>query len=137
MNKKRPKKTDSYDQQKQAYWRTHDVALPLRERFPSLASLSISMDFENPGWGNNPSPMRQHVGPEDKAFFQVQCPHRECVGGGFNLLDAVSKLVNDGLKEATEAITCQGWQDHERISRHRCLLKMNYKITAAARDGSR
>jgi hypothetical protein len=136
MKKKRPKKLYIYEQQKQAYWRAHDRALFMRERFPSLASLSIHMDFENPDWGGNPSPMQQHFGPEDKAFFEVQCPHWECIKGGFNLLDAVSKLVNGRLKEATGTITCQGWQDRERIGSHRCLLKMNYKLTATyAKDG--
>jgi hypothetical protein len=130
MKRKRAKKLDIYEQQKQAYWRAYDRAALIRERFPSLASLSIHMDFENPDWGGNPNPSEQHFGPEDKAFFEVQCPHWECIRGGFNLRDAVLRLVNGRLEETTGAITCQGWQDRERIGQHRCLLKMNYKITA-------
>jgi hypothetical protein len=130
MKRKRAKKLDIYEQQKQAHWRAYDRALLIRERFPSLASLSIHMDFENPDWGGNPSPEQQHFGPEDKAFFEVQCPHWECIKGGFNLLDAVSKSVNRRLEETTGTITCQGWQDQERVGQNRCLLKMKYKITA-------
>lgn len=130
MRRKRKKKLDIYEQQKQGYWRAYDRALLIQDKFPMLASLSIDMAFENPDWGSNPSPKQKDFGPEDKAFFEIQCPDGECIKGGFNLSDAVSKLVNGHLEEASGTIICQGWQDRERIGQHRCLLKMKYKITA-------
>ena len=131
MRRKGGKKPDVYEQQKLAYWREYHEAPLIKERFPSLTSLSIRMDFENPDWGGNPSPKQENFGPESRAFFKVQCPHWECIEGGFNLSYAVSELVNKRLEETKGTTTCQGWQDRERIGQHRCLLIMNYKITAS------
>jgi hypothetical protein len=130
MKKKRKKKLDIYEQQKQRYWEAYDRARFIKDKFPMLASLSIDMAFEEPDWGGNPSPRQESFGPESKAFFEVECPYIECISGGFNLSNAVSKLVNNRLNETSGTIICQGWQDQERVGQHRCLLKMKYKITA-------
>jgi hypothetical protein len=134
MKRKRPKKIDIYEEQRRAYLMAYDHALIMQESFPSIAALSINMDFENPDWGGNPSPRQQHYNPKDKAFFEIQCPFRECVKGGFDLTGVVAKLVIDRLEETSGTFTCQGWQDRERIGRHQCLLRIKYKITAVYKD---
>ena len=137
MRREKKNKFNIYEEQKQAYLRAKDRAQLIKDKFPVLASLSIDMAFEYPDWGVNPNPNQENFGPEDKAFFEFQCPDRECIRGkkgGFNLSDAVSKLVKGHLEEAQGTIICQGWQDRERIGSHRCLWKMKYKITATYVD---
>ena len=126
----RKKKPDIHDQRKQRHWQAYSQAPLIKEKFPVLSSLSIDMTFEEPDWGNNPSSRSQGFGPESKAFFDIACPYVECVSDGFRLSGAVSSLVDSGATESSGTISCQGWQDRERINKHRCLLKMNYKITA-------
>lgn len=127
MGKKKP---DIYEQQEQRRWQAYSKAPLMKDKFPTLASLSIDMTFQEPDWGKNPEPRNQSFGPESKAFFDMECPYVECISGGFDLSSAVSKLVDSGDTELPGTITCQGWQDIERIKKHRCLLKMEYKITA-------
>jgi hypothetical protein len=126
----RKKKPDIYEQQKQRRWEAYSQAPLIKDRFPILASLSMHMTFEEPDWGGNPSPKQETFGPKSKAFFEIECPYYECISGGFNLSSAVIKLVNTRGTESSGTIICQGWQDRERINKHRCLLKMKYKITA-------
>ncbi|TET46102.1 hypothetical protein E3J62_05305 [candidate division TA06 bacterium] len=124
----RKKKPDIYERQKQQYWEAYDHAPLLKEKFPQLASLVIEMTFQEPDWGSNPSPRQENYGPGSKAFFEMTCPYVECISGGFNLSSAVSKLVASGEIESSGFLTCHGWQDRERVNKHRCLLKMEYKI---------
>lgn len=124
------KKYDIYEQQKQRYWLAYTQAPLIKDRFPKIVSISIDMTFQEPDWGENPNPTKQTYGPDSKAFFNIECPHYECVSGGFDLTVAVSKLMESGATESSGTIICQGWQDRERINKHRCLLKMGFKITA-------
>ena len=132
----RRKKPDIYERQKQRYWEAYHRAPLLKEEFPQLSSLVIEMAFEEPDWGSNPSPRRERFGPDSRAFFEMTCPHVECISGGFDLSTAVSKLVASGKTESSGFLTCQGWQDRERINKYRCLLKMEYKIIAAYADNA-
>lgn len=127
MKKKKP---DVYEQQKRRHWEDLSQAPLIKESFPMLASLSVHMTFEEPDWGRNPSPKHQTFGPESKAFFVIDCPYYECISGGFDLSSAVANLVRIRDTESSGTIICQGWQDRERINKHRCLLKMEYKMTA-------
>lgn len=130
----RKKKLNVYEQQKfnrsQAYFR----AAPLKEDYPQLAKLTVDMSFKRYSGDpdvRNLNPQQEIYSPESKAFFELKCPFRECVDGGFNLFAAVSKMVANGETEASSTITCQGWQDENRIGKHRCWLEMNYNITAS------
>lgn len=131
------KKPDIYDLQKQRHWEGRDRSSTIQEKFPTLInSLTISMTFKNPDWGGDPSPQEHNYRQESEAFFDFGCPHVECVSGGFNISSAVSELVDKNGKETSGEITCQGWQDKERINKHRCMLKMQYRIMASYKNGA-
>ncbi|MCS4505625.1 hypothetical protein NYO91_16180 [Arhodomonas aquaeolei] len=124
------KKTNIYEKQEQRFWDDYSRAQLIRDLYPSLDSLFVEMTFNNPDWGGDPSPKTELRKRDSKAFFKVQCPHYECVHGGFDLSNAVAQLVKNADKYSVGEITCQGWQDQERINKHRCLLRMKYKIVA-------
>lgn len=130
------KKQDIYDLQKQRRWEARDRASSIREAFPKLNSLTISMTFKNPDWGGDPAPQEHNFSQESKASFDFECPHLECVSGGFNISGAVLELVNNNGKETSGETTCQGWQDKERINKHRCMVKMQFKIIASYKNGT-
>ena len=133
MTKKRP---DPYEQQKLLRHQAYISASTLLESFPDLLELRVQMSFENSDWGGNPDNREELFNENSKAFFEFECPHVECVNGGFNLLTRISQLYNEHLTELSGSTTCEGWQDRERIGRHHCWLKMNYRIVAKYKEGN-
>lgn len=56
----------------------------------------------------------------------IECPMRECVDGGFNL---GIQRNGSGLEiGCSGSIVCQGWEDKQRINKHRCLCELHYEI---------
>jgi hypothetical protein len=67
-------------------------------------------------------------GLELKALFHIACPFRECVTGGFYLDPAVRDVVRAQATSASGERVCQGWENLERVGKHRCWLKARYEI---------
>lgn len=72
--------------------------------------------------------------PTDKIFYAVDCINGTCTDGYIDISNDLYDLVRDNKKEITGTKTCDGWQDQERIGNHKCLAKVNYKITAIFDD---
>lgn len=51
--------------------------------------------------------------------FLIPCPMCECVNGGFDI-----KGVDSMEQGQSKTFICQGWQDRERINKHRCLCEL-------------
>lgn len=61
-----------------------------------------------------------------KDEFFIKCPMRECVEGGFVLRSQSNKSELDiGCSGSS---LCQGWQDKDRINKHRCLCELQWKM---------
>ncbi len=130
------KKPDIYEQEKQRRWEAYHRSPLLKEKYPKVTDLMVKMSFKDYDGGSNPEPRQEKYSPESKAFFKIACPHRECVSGGFDLSSAIDKLVTSRLGKLDGTITCQGWQDKERINKHRCFLELNYAISAKYKNDS-
>ncbi len=130
------RKPDIYERQKQIrnqeYWQSH----PLREKYPEVTGLVIKMSFKDYDERSNPKPRQVEFSQESKAFFKIDCPYRECVSGGFDFSSAIDELVTSHLDKLDGTITCQGWQDKERIGKHRCFLELSYTIFAKYKNDS-
>jgi hypothetical protein len=124
------KKPDIYEQEKQMRREAYNRSLIVKEMYPQVAKIIVDMKFKEPDWGGDPDPRQSTYSQESKAFFKIDCPHVECISGGFDLSTPIDKLVASRLEKVDGTITCQGWQDKERINKHRCLLKLNYTISA-------
>ena len=118
------------ERHRQMRYEAYAQSLTLNEEYPQLEKLTIHMLFKSHDWDGGPDDQTKTFVKGSKAFFDIECPHRECIQGGFNLTFAVSNLVAKGQTESSGTIICQGWQDQERINKHRCLLELNYKIVA-------
>jgi hypothetical protein len=129
-------KPDIYEQQIQRRREAYHRAPHLKEKYPQLARLIIKMSFTEPSWGSAPRPQQKVYGPDNKALFEVQCPHVECVEGGFDLRAAVSDMVTYGKSEVVSNLVCQGWQGREGINKHRCHLRVSYRISATYKSGA-
>lgn len=124
------KTPNMYERQEQRFWEEYNRAPLIQDLYPSLATLLIDMTFKNTDWGGDPNPKQGRYKTDSKAFFKIRCPHHECVSGGFDLSSAVAQLIQHSGAEDVGEMTCHGWQDQERINKHRCLLKMKYRISA-------
>lgn len=128
MTKK--KKQSVYQLDTQQYLREHGWAKPLKERYPQVSSIKIDVHFKDADvWPGDPDPKVLNFAPEQKAFFLMRCPYRECVRGGFDFSSGVQEAINSPSFSSEGRVTCDGWQDEQRINRHRCSLAASYKVS--------
>ena len=100
----------------------------IRDSFPGVEAVRINLTFDDPEKVGKPQPKQLTFGPEQKAFFDIACPFRECVRGGFDLGPAVRDVVRAQATSAHGERVCQGWENPERFGERRCWLRARYKI---------
>lgn len=100
----------------------------IKDRYPNVMSITFQMNYKDPDGLASPSYKEKSFKEDDSAYFNFNCPYRECIKGGHDLNSVVSGILQDNINEYTRNSTCQGWQDRERINKHRCLGELNYKI---------
>lgn len=92
------------------------------ERF--MKSIKIKACFKDPDRINHCADKEIFIHVGDDHF--VKCPMRECLQGGFDLR---SLRAESGLKIGSSGVLmCQGWQDKERINKHRCLYELHWEV---------
>ncbi len=131
MTKKKP---DIYEQEKQMKWDEYHRSPSVKELYSQVDSIEVEMNFNNPDGGGDPVAKKESYSQASKAFFKIDCPHVECVSGGFNLSSAISDLISSEKVRIEGGIVCQGWQDRERINKHRCLHELKYTIKRCCHD---
>ena len=122
---KRQKLYDDWDDQQ--HWQRQSSPT-IRDAFPGVEAVRINLTFEDRDKLGNPLSKQLKFGPAQKAFFHIPCPFRECVRGGFDLDAAVRGAVRARAVSVFAEQNCQGWQNPESVSKHRCLLKARYEI---------
>jgi hypothetical protein len=58
--------------------------------------------------------------------MKVNCMCWECVSGGYDLDNILYTAVKEKRTEITGSIKCMGWQDKQRINKHRCFTRLEY-----------
>ncbi len=69
------------------------------------------------------------VMPNSKFIFLIGCPNGTCTDIGFDLVGEVRELIRKRQSSASGKKICAGWEDEERIGRHRCLSEIEFTIT--------
>lgn len=125
------------DDKNRAYHFARERESPLIvEIFPSFESVWIEMEFAD-GWGEMSPTSRVLHRDDARDYVYIECPNRECVDGGFDLTGAVHKALRTGESIAEgQARSCQGWQDRERIGKHRCLTRLTYRMEIRYADSA-
>ena len=93
-----------------------------------VKQIALNLAFEYHGAVTYRKHKELHFQPSDKAFFKIDCINPEGIHCDLDLGQEIMSMVHKKKTELTGAKDCQGWQDYERIGRHRCLCKMNYLI---------
>ena len=99
--------------------------------FPCVRSITITVRFKDADGQCDPETQTRTYSPGMKAFFEIRCPFQECVLGGFNFGGSVAGAVRDRKRQVAGETKCAGWQDRERINKHRCMLKAFCEINIA------
>jgi hypothetical protein len=99
----------------------------ISEVCPNIESIEIKMQFTNPD-DKNTFEKNIVLKKDMKAYFKYDCPYRECINGGYDLNDIINKAIESPNKQAEGKLICQGWQDKERVNKHKCLLEALVKI---------
>jgi hypothetical protein len=123
------RKPDVYERDKQMYWDAYHRSPLLKEKYPQVGDITIDTSYKDYDMKDGPEPQQIKFAQESKAFFRIECPYRECISGGFDLSAAIDELISSHMDKLDGTITCQGWQDKERVNKHRCFLKLNYAIS--------
>lgn len=104
------------------------IAGRIKDRYPNVKSITLDMNYSDPDGFAMPHKRSIVMNNEDYAYFKFDCPYRECVNGGHDLNSVVSEMLKNNQEEIAGSLSCQGWQDEERINQHRCLCLLQYKI---------
>lgn len=102
----------------------YEATPTLSQRHPKVAEIGISLQFTLPDDKAHSSPHRRLFMPDMQAFFDVQCPDRDCSDGGFDLNDAVDTAVRGRSRESSGRLQCKGTR-----SRQRCGIALDYVVT--------
>jgi hypothetical protein len=101
----------------------------LSEKFHHLKSLTAELSYFSP---DGVSQRRQikytaHLA-HAKSVFRFDCLNEECVGGDFDLSEALAQAVAAGQTTITGEMCCQGWLSQTTIDRIRCHSILRYHL---------
>ena len=107
--------------------RSYAASVTIAEQFPRVRELVLEIRFT--GAENKPllSPYKQLYSGDMRAFFELQCPARDCTGGGFDLSVAAADAARsrDGIKRGTK-------QCHGVSQGSACPVELHFEIVALA-----
>ncbi|MGH8481653.1 MAG: hypothetical protein ACRES8_04250, partial [Nevskiaceae bacterium] len=109
------------------------AAPTIAQTFPGVDELAVRMRFDDPEGKVKPQPYAQVFSPDMQAFFQFQCPLRDCTGGGFDLTAAVPRgLARKGAVTAG-SLVCSGKRKRPHGETSRCDLRLDYEFGVAGK----
>src|SRR5260370_26480820 len=105
-------------------------SVSLSEKFPRLKGLTVNLAyFDSEGVTKN-SEMKYKVNvTHAKSMFCFVCQSGECVGGDFDLSDALARAVGARRKLAIGEIRCQGYRKKPNLDRVPCQTLLRYNLS--------
>jgi hypothetical protein len=128
------KQPDAFKHQREVRRRAYALTASLRDRFPKVEQLVIQLSFTDAQRLGIYSPQMHSFAPAAKAFFAIACPRTFCVEGGFDLDAIVARMLAAAQAEISGTMMCGGWQGSRKNDGNRCLLQLNYRLTAIYAD---
>jgi hypothetical protein len=117
------------DYRRQESQRTQE-SVSLSEKFRELKSLMVELAYFSPEGVSRNSQIKYTVNPNHaRSVFRFDCSNDECVGGDFDLSEALARAV--ALREATASgeMCCQGWLSQTTIHKVHCHDILRYKLS--------
>jgi hypothetical protein len=105
-------------------------SISLAEKFPNLKSLTVDLAYFDTDGLTKSGELRYTVNVQHaKSLFSFVCPSGECVGGDFDLSEAVTQAVTGRRKIAEGEIRCQGLRGRPKENKVPCRNLLRYKLT--------
>ncbi|TJY62801.1 hypothetical protein E4T66_03510 [Sinimarinibacterium sp. CAU 1509] len=101
----------------------------LARQMPSISEIAVELRFMYETGQPFMSPYRQIFVPDMQAYFEFQCPDRDCSGAGFDMTPAISAAVRAGKEEISGTLKCRGSK-----SRTPCSITLDYKVETRLRE---
>ena len=114
--------------------RAYLAAPLLAEQFPAVRELAVRMKFSDPEAKQRPQPYARVFAPDMHAFFQIQCPLRDCTGGGFDLTGAVPGALKRVHPVTRGSLTCEGHRKRHDARASRCGLNMEFEVVTTGQN---
>ena len=120
----KPRITDQ--QQREQRQRGYASSNTVSERFPRVRELVFELRFTAAESKPLLSPYKQIYTGDMQAFFELQCPSRECLGGGFDLSTAAANAAGSHEGISRGRIQCRGVAQGSA-----CVVELHYEIVAS------
>ncbi|HLP78963.1 MAG TPA: hypothetical protein VK327_18840 [Candidatus Paceibacterota bacterium] len=102
----------------------------LAEKFHDLKSLTVEFGYFSAEGISRNSQIKYTVNPDHaKSVFRLDCPNQECVGGDFDLSQALAKAVSARETTVMGEMCCEGWLSKTTIDRIHCHNIVRYKLS--------
>jgi len=108
------------------------VAAEFLKAFPMLEDVLMESWQEGMGMGNpytSTLPTRGYGRPHSLASRVIACANRSCKGGGFDLLQDISKMVHERLTTMEFVQVCRGTENSEQRIGQDCVNMLHYRLT--------
>ncbi|MDP9141433.1 MAG: hypothetical protein M3O62_11655 [Pseudomonadota bacterium] len=110
---------------------TYQTAQTISSCFPNLKHISLGVRFTG---ADRLSPYKQIYTGDMQAYFHMQCPSKECEGGGFDLTKAITGAAKSRSRSASGDLQCSGVLSSSAKRRDACPVTLSYDIDCVLRD---
>ncbi|HEY1075994.1 MAG TPA: hypothetical protein VGE51_04845 [Fontimonas sp.] len=109
----------------------YQTARSISSSFPALEHISLQVRFSG---ADRLSPYRQIYTGDMQAYFILQCPSRDCEGGGFDLTRAITAAAKSASGIAAGTAACSGALATSGRRGDACPVTLNYDVDCVRRD---
>jgi len=107
-----------------------EASRTLAKEFPDLKSMTVDLGFYDLEGRLCRSQIKYKVNLEHaRSVFRFGCENPECVRGGYDLSDVVSKAVKNRSSSVSGDLSCRGWRSRTTINDIPCGKVLRYSIT--------
>ena len=125
-----PRKTNPRAEYRLNQIQRANQSVSLSEKFPKLKSLKVDLHYFEPDGLTRTGELRYTVNVQHaKSMFSFVCQSGECLGGDFDLSDAVAKAVANRNKTVEGEVRCPGSRIRPREEANPCHNLLRYKLT--------
>lgn len=117
--------------------RSYVSSVTVSTKFPRVAAVALELRFTTGADKLLVSPYSQIYTADMQAFFELQCPSRDCSRGGFDLQAAVQSAVSSRDKWGQGRLQCNGTAVGGEGRGAPCPVELSFEIAITPEDGLR
>ncbi len=106
-----------------------EASLFLAAKFPQLKALKLTLEFFDATGTIKNGEMNCKLNVEHaRSVLWYACPGVECLGGDFELSEALAQAVAERRKSVSGELRCQGTRKRGARERERCQTLLRYRL---------